>query len=290
MSQSAAISAFPIERSATQHVREIPPLARSEVMPQARVELDRFLALVEHLSPDDLQQRTDCALWSVKDIVAHQASHVTGLVSVGECLNQFNPRNYREYTAKGMNTLDAANQRQVDMRADRTLAELIAEMRENAEPSFAGRQRFPFFLRWVRMPVPGFDGRISIGYLIDTIYTRDMWMHRVDIARVTGREMVLTPEHDGRIVALIVREVDGRLGKALGTTSVTLRLTGPAGGEWIAGGANAPSALLEFDLVEFNRLASGRTTAQHVLDHGLVRIDGERAAAETALRNIVVLY
>lgn len=290
MSQSAVVSAFPVGRSAVGHVRDIPPLARSEVTPLARVELERFLALAAQLSAEDLQRPTDCALWSVKDIIAHQASHVTGLISVGEFFNQFNPRNFRDYTAKGMNTLDAANQRQVDMRAGRTLAQLIAEMRDNAEAAFTGRQRFPFFLRWVRIPVPGFDGRISIGYLLDTIYTRDMWMHRVDIARATGREMALTPEHDGRIVALVVRELDARLGKALGSKSVTLRLTGPAGGEWAAGGAQAPSALIEFDTLEFNRLASGRITAQHVLDSGLVRVDGDRATAETALKNIVVLY
>ena len=38
------------------------------------------------------------------------------------------------------------------------------------------------------------------------ILTRDTWMHRVDISRATGRDLVLTAEHDGRIVADVVDE------------------------------------------------------------------------------------
>ena len=67
-----------------------------------------------------------------------------------------------------------------------------------------------------------------MGYLLDVILTRDPWMHRVDIARATGREMVLTPEHDGRIIADVVAEWARRHGQPF-----TLTLTGPAGGEFV---------------------------------------------------------
>ena len=69
-----------------------------------------------------------------------------------------------------------------------------------------------------------------MGYLLDVILTRDPWMHRVDIARATGRELELTPEHDGRIVADVVAEWARRHGQPC-----TLTLTGPAGGEFVAG-------------------------------------------------------
>jgi hypothetical protein len=52
-----------------------------------------------------------------------------------------------------------------------------------------------------------------MGYLLDTILTRDPWMHRVDIARATGRDMVLTADHDGRIVADVVAEWARRHGQ-----------------------------------------------------------------------------
>ena len=43
---------------------------------------------------------------------------------------------------------------------------------------------------------------------MDMVWTRDVWMHRIDITRATGRPLVgkLTAEHDGRIVADIVAE------------------------------------------------------------------------------------
>lgn len=45
-----------------------------------------------------------------------------------------------------------------------------------------------------------------LGCLMDRIYTRDAWMHRADLARATGRPLVLSAGHDGRIVADAVEE------------------------------------------------------------------------------------
>ncbi len=278
------------DHKAAQPAAAIPKLAPPEVIPLARVELERFLALVETLTSADLNQPTDCTLWSVKDIIAHQASHVFGLTRFGEFMDQFNPLRARAYTAKGMNGLDAANQRQIDLRAQWSRAQLIAEMRDHKESSFAGRQRFPALLRRVTVPVPGSNLRVSLGDLIDNIYTRDMWMHRADICRATGREMVQTADHDGRIVALVVRELDHTLKASLTGQTVLYRLTGPAGGEWIIGGNSRPEAQITMDVLEFNRLASGRSTAQQVLDQGLAQITGDEALAELALRQTVVLY
>src|SRR5262245_40096119 len=107
----------------------IPKLSHEEVIPMAREELKRFLALLETLAPTDWEQSTDCTRWSVKDVVAHQASHVLALTRFEEFLNQFNPLNYRDYLRRGMNFLDAANQRQVDKRVNWTSTQLIAEIR-----------------------------------------------------------------------------------------------------------------------------------------------------------------
>ena len=63
-------------------------------------------------------------------------------------------------------------------------------------------------------------------------------MHRLDIARATGRDMVLTPEHDGRIIADVVAEWARRHGQPF-----TLALSGPAGGQWRAGDGGDRSSL-----------------------------------------------
>ncbi len=90
----------------------------------------------------------------------------------------------------------------------------------------------------------------SLGYLIDTIYLRDAWMHRIDTARATNSELVLTADHDGRIVADVVAEWTRRHGEPF-----TLELTGAAGGTFTAGGGGER---IELDAVEFCRVLSGR--------------------------------
>ena len=89
-----------------------------------------------------------------------------------------------------------------------------------------------------------------MGYLLDVILTRDTWMHRVDIARATGRALVLTPDHDGRLVADVVAEWARRHGRPF-----TLSLEGPAGGVYTSGAGGEAIAL---DPVEFCRILSGR--------------------------------
>jgi hypothetical protein len=120
----------------------------------------------------------------------------------------------------------------------------------------------PRLLRRVPLRVPQVVGdhveRWSNGYLVDVILTRDTWMHRMDVARATGRLPELTAEHDGRIVADVVEEWAERHGRPY-----RLELTGPAGGTF---GRGAPE--LAMDAVDFCRVLSGRqptTPAEHEL-------------------------
>src|SRR5688500_2154002 len=108
-------------------------------------------------------------------------------------------------------------------------------------------------MRWaVRMKQdPPFDkARFSLGYITEKLAVRDPWTHRMDICRATGRQPVLTAEHDGRLVADAVVEWAGRHGQPF-----TLTLTGPAGVAWRSGtGGEA----LELVAVEFCLTLSGR--------------------------------
>lgn len=88
-------------------------------------------------------------------------------------------------------------------------------------------------------------------YLLDVILTRDAWMHSVDLSRAIGRPMELTAELDGRVIAGVAQEWGRRHGQP-----VTLRLTGPAGGEFVLNGGGGQC--IEIDAVEFARSVSGR--------------------------------
>lgn len=127
-------------------------------------------------------------------------------------------------------------------------------------PAVKGRTRVPRPVRsLVRIPVemPFGNETWLLGYLIDTIYTRDVWMHRVDVARATGRDLELTAEHDGRLVADVVAEWARRHGR-----SFTLVLDGPAGGTFTAPGEGPE---LRLDAVDFARTVAGRADGEGLL-------------------------
>ena len=134
-----------------------------------------------------------------------------------------------------------------------------AEVGPAAAPA---RAAFPARPARPPLPVPQtVNGAVetwTIGFLVDVILTRDVWMHRVDTARATGRDLQLTADHDGVLVADVVAEWVARHGSACALT-----LTGPAGGRWRFG-TDVPE--LELDAVEFCRIVSGRRSeASHAL-------------------------
>ena len=99
----------------------------------------------------------------------------------------------------------------------------------------------------------------TLGYLIDIIYLRDAWMHRVDTARATGAELVLTAEHDGRIVADVVAEWARRHRQPF-----TLELTGDAAAAFTFGDEGEATVI---DAVEFCSLLSGPRRSERAPRH-----------------------
>ena len=107
------------------------------------------------------------------------------------------------------------------------------------------------------MSQPDDGGRFTLRELFEVILTRDTWMHRVDIARATGRDMVLTPEHDGRIVEDCVLDWAKKHDRPF-----NLVLGGPAGGRFEVG-TGGPD--IEIDAIEFVRALSGRGVREEIL-------------------------
>jgi hypothetical protein len=168
---------------------------------------------------------------------------------------------------EGRQFIDWLTAHQVDRFGPNTPAELVRLAAVVAPKAARGRRLTPAFMRRRPMPVPQLVGGVpevwTGGFLVDTILTRDTWMHRIDLAQATGRPMVLTAEHDGAIVADIVAEWAERHG-----APYRLTLTGPAGGVWSSGSAAAAGTAgeeLTVDAVEFCRMVSGRGTATGLL-------------------------
>jgi uncharacterized protein (TIGR03083 family) len=240
----------------TTDVATIPRLDHDQAMALAQTEFDRTLSLVRQLDGEDWQRPTVCELWDVQALVAH----VVGMAEAQASFRQF-AHDYRAASKRATGAMiDAMTAAQVGDRAGLSPTQLVERLAEVAPRAVRARRRTPAPLRWsVRMKQdPPFDTeRWRFGYLVDTIFTRDTWMHRLDICRATGREMVLTPEHDGSLVADVVAEWARRHGQPF-----SLVLSGPTGGRWATEGG---SEHIEMDALDFCWTLAGRAPGAGLL-------------------------
>ena len=226
-----------------------PALERPVAMRLAKTEYDRTIAQLRTLQPADWTKLTDCPGWDVHALV----SHVVGVAEMSAWL----PEQVKQMRAASKSEgefIDALTALQVAKHADDTPAQLIARLEVIGPKAAKGRRRTPGLLRRRTLPMSQPVGTATeqwtLGYLIDIILTRDPWMHRVDVGRAAGRDVELTAEHDGVLVADIVNEWATRHGRPC-----TLELTGPAGGRWTFGTGGTE---MSEDTVTFCRGLSGR--------------------------------
>jgi uncharacterized protein (TIGR03083 family) len=248
-------------------VTDAGPLSHEEAMQLQAAELDRTLELLSALDDTDWATQTECPDWDVRQMYLHVLGACEAGASMRENLHQMRAAKRHQKSEGG--PLEAGlSAVQVRDRLDLTPAELLDRLTAIAPVTVRKRTKLPALLRRVTMKV---DGPVieswSLGYLVDTIYLRDLWMHRVDAARATGRELVLSGDHDGRVVADVVAEWARRHGQAF-----TLTLTGPAGGTYSSSGSPSSTAStgppvddLHLDAVEFCRILAGRADGPGLL-------------------------
>ena len=233
-------------------------MRHSDWMDAATEEYRRLGVLLADLTDDEWRRPTDCSEWDVRELVAHLVGAAEAGASMRALVHQARRgRRLRpgEPGVEGMNAV------QVQERADADPARLRADLASIGARAVRRRSGLPAALRALRVPFGPPLGTKPLGYLMDRIYTRDAWMHRIDIARATGRTPELTADHDGRIVADVVAEWASAHGQPYRMT-----LTGPAGGSWSAGDDGEEHSL---DAVEFCRILSGRAAGTGLLAHAI---------------------
>ena len=114
-------------------VQDIPAIGRTEATHLARVEYDRFLALLRDLEPDVWNRPTDCTRWTVKDVAAHIVGETEAFASPREFAHQWRlgPGVRREIGAHEL--IDGVNEVQVRGRRALSPTELIDRMAARAE-------------------------------------------------------------------------------------------------------------------------------------------------------------
>ncbi|OLT05030.1 hypothetical protein BJF90_20345 [Pseudonocardia sp. CNS-004] len=231
-------------------------LDRETAMRLASTEYGRYLDQLRSLDAAEWERPTDCPLWDVRAMAGHCLGMAEFAASLPTCVRQNAVAGRR-----GGVFIDALTGLQVEERAALSPAQLVARYATVVPHAVRGRRRRSVLAGRLPMPgdqtINGAPERWTLGYLVETILTRDTWMHRVDTARATGRDLVLTPQHDGVLVADVVAEWAGRHAQPY-----ALVLTGPAGGRWSAGSGGSA---LESDAVEFCRLLSGRGHGEGLL-------------------------
>jgi uncharacterized protein (TIGR03083 family) len=240
----------------------IPAIGHDVAMRLARVESERLLALADDLHEEAWLLPTDCPDWTVRDMLGHVLGMLELQADGDERMRQIKAA-AGVAAQTGVLRIDAMTAMQVREHAALSPDALRVALRDTAPGALAGRSATTAEQRAAPFPsgLPGED-EWTFGYLFDVVLTRDLWIHRVDISRATERELVLSADHDGRIVADLVADWARRHRQPF-----TLTLTGPAGDRYSAGSGGAELAL---DAIEFCRVLSGRAPGAGLLATGLL--------------------
>ena len=243
-------------------VRTISRISHDEAMRIAARENEKFAELLRSFGPEDWTRPTDCALWDVQALVAHVVGAAAGQAAPREFVRQVRKGRPLKVEIGGQFWWDGMNEFQVRERAGRRPEELIAEWDTASARALRARTGLPRPL--ARLPLlnlPAPVGRQPLAYLFDVGFTRDVWMHRIDLARATGTALDVDADHDGRILADLVAEWAGTHDEPF-----VLTLDGPAGGAFRAG---TGGERVDMDAIEFARILAERGHGNGVLRHPL---------------------
>lgn len=245
---------------------QIPAIDHAEAMRVTEVENARFDSVLRGLMDAQWQAATDCTGWTVRDIAVHLVASAQAQANPIEFVRQVIAGRPLTAEVGGEHWVDGVNEAQLRARTEWTSDEVPDRWERHAAAALKARRHLPAPIRALPVLPIGTGLGVHIGwqplrYLFDMGFTRDVWMHRIDIARAAGVAPELTSEHDGRIIADILAEWARRHGEPF-----TLSLTGPAGGEFCAGVGGEPQTV---DAVEFARIISGRADGPGVLRHKL---------------------
>jgi uncharacterized protein (TIGR03083 family) len=251
-----------MNQATVRDVTTVPRIAHDEAMRIAAVENTKFAGLLRSFDPGDWTKPTDCVLWDVRALAAHVVGSAAGQASPREFFRQV--RKGRPLVAEigGKFWWDGMNELQVRERADLSTQELVAEWGATSAKALRARTGLPRLV--ARLPLlnlPEPVGRQPLSYLFDVGFTRDVWMHRIDLAQAAAKRLDADPDHDGRIVADLVAEWASTHGEPF-----TLALGGPAGGQFRAGTGGEH---VDMDAIEFCRILAERGHGTGILRHTL---------------------
>jgi uncharacterized protein (TIGR03083 family) len=243
-------------------VEDLPRIPHADAIELGRSQGEAFIADLRALEPEDWNALTDCAPWTVKDVAAHALGWPEAVLSPKEMYHQM--RSSISIRKEWDNIVDAQNAVQVRERRTLSTDELLARLEASLPRFNKVRDRLGRVLK----PIPTYNGLlgfVSLGFVAETIFTRDLFMHRIDIANATGGTMSEGPR-EARILGDCLKEW-GRASKA----QVHVHLSGGAGGDYSVG--DRARASITARATDLARMLAGRPRGDSV------KIEGEVEAA-----------
>ncbi|WP_426594417.1 maleylpyruvate isomerase family mycothiol-dependent enzyme [Cellulomonas sp. McL0617] len=253
--------------------------SRADAVDAATAELSALIDDVRALTSEDFRSPTDCAGWTVRDVVAHLTGAADEAVHPMVLVRHMVTARTR---LRGSALADALTAQQIADRAPTSDDEVVAELVALTPKAPAARARVPGLIRRRALPDPAALPGDTLGYLLDVTYTRDVWMHRVDIARATGRAM-----HDSGAEATIVGQLVRDLQRGWSGAPFRLVLTGRVEGTWRVGAADA-APTIAVDCVSLFRLLSGRSDETALVDDDST--ERQQATVARQLRDHRILF
>ena len=204
------------------------PLTHREAMALQARELELTVTMLRSLDEGDWESQTDCPEWDVRTMYQHVLGACEAGASMRENAHQMR-LGYAHRRRHGGPLEAALSNVQVREREELEPHEIVTRLEQISDKAIRGRSRTPgLFRNHLSIAIDGpVHEKWKLGYLIDTIYLRDLWMHRVDTSHATGRPLELSSEHDGRLIADVVAEWARRHARPF-----ALDLDGPAGGNF----------------------------------------------------------
>ncbi len=168
---------------------------RQTAMALAAEEYSRFADTLATLTEQDWHEPTSCPGWTIRDMAGHTLGMAEFAASLPEMARQL-ARASRAAKRSGKPQIDELTALQVRKHERLNAPDLVDAVRRTGPKAVAGRRRRPALMRARTIIDSGPNGatpeRWKIGFLTDTILTRDPWMHRSDIAQALGRPMHVT--------------------------------------------------------------------------------------------------
>ena len=236
-------------------------IRRPEAKVLAGEEFRRFAELMASLAPDEWTMPTDCTEWDVRKMALHVLGSGDAQASFPQFVHQLRKGVPLNKEIDSHHWVDGMNELQIRERSQLSNDEVISQLTAVGPRAVKGRWRTPPPMRYLPIPFGPPVGWTPLKYLLDVGFTRDVWAHRIDICKATGRDVHPTADHDGRLVADIVGEWAAIHGEPF-----ELVLEGPAGGKFSQG---VGGERVDIDAIDFIRVLSGRLPGTGVLSHPL---------------------